>query len=95
MLFRSELWSELGKEGPVFKQCWPAFDAELAKEDLAEVVVQVNGKLRSRVHAAFGTPGPELERLAMADEKIAAFIAGKSIVKIIAVPDKLVNIVVK
>jgi len=90
-----ELWSELSKEGPVFKQCWPAFDAELAKEDLAEVVVQVNGKLRSRVHAAFGTPGPELELLAIADEKIAAFIAGKSIVKIIAVPDKLVNIVVK
>jgi len=90
-----ELWSELGKEGPVFKQCWPAFDAELAKEDLAEVVVQVNGKLRSRVYAAFGTAAPELERMAMSDEKTAALVAGRTVVKIITVPDKLVNIVVK
>jgi len=90
-----ELWSELGKEGPVFKQCWPAYDTELAKEDLAEIVVQVNGKLRSRVYAAFGTSSEEVERMALADEKIAAMIAGKKIVKIIPVPDKLVNIVVK
>jgi leucyl-tRNA synthetase len=90
-----ELWSELGKEGPAFKQCWPAFDEELAKEDLAEIVVQVNGKLRGRVFAAFGTPPAELERMALADEKVAALITGKTIVKIITVADKLANIVVK
>jgi leucyl-tRNA synthetase len=90
-----EIWEEIGKEGPVFRQCWPAFDAELAKEDEAEIVVQVNGKLRDRIYAPFGTPVEELERRAKAAEKVQAFLAGKQVVKVIAVPDKLVNIVVR
>jgi leucyl-tRNA synthetase len=90
-----EIWEELGKDGPVFRQSWPAFDAELAKEDLAEIVVQVNGKLRSRIHVPFGTPKEELEPLAMADEKVQPYLAGKQVVKVITVPDKLVNVVVK
>jgi leucyl-tRNA synthetase len=90
-----EIWDELGKEGPVFRQCWPAFDPELAKEDEAEVVVQVNGKLRSRIFAPFGTPKEELEARAMADEKVRPFVTGKQVVKVITVPDKIVNIVVK
>ena len=65
-----EIWDELGHEGPVFRQCWPAFDPELAKEDLAEIVVQVNGKLRSRIYVPFGTSKAELEAGAMADEKV-------------------------
>src|SRR5262249_43408436 len=90
-----EIWEELGREGPVFRQCWPAFDPELAKEDEAEIVVQVNGKLRDRVYAPFGTPKEELERRAQAAEKAQPFVAGKQIIRIITVPDKLVNIVVK
>jgi len=90
-----EIWDELGKEGPVFKQSWPIFNPDLAKEDEADIVVQVNGKVRGRVSARFGTPKDQLESLAMADEKVRSFIAGKQIVKVIAVPDKLVNIVVK
>jgi leucyl-tRNA synthetase len=90
-----EIWEELGKEGPVFRQCWPSYDPELAKADLAEVVVQVNGKLRSRIWMPFGTPGSELEARAIADEKIQPLLAGKKIVKAIVVPDKLVNIVVR
>jgi leucyl-tRNA synthetase len=90
-----EIWDELGKEGPVFKQSWPVFDPELAREDEAEVVVQVNGKVRSRIFAPFGTPNARLESLAMADEKVQQFTVGKQVVKVIAVPDKLVNIVVK
>ncbi|HTX33728.1 MAG TPA: leucine--tRNA ligase [Bryobacteraceae bacterium] len=88
-----EIWEELGHQGPVFRQCWPAYDAELAKEELAEIVVQVNGKLRARVYAAFGTPGGDLERLAVADDKVRPFLEGKTVRKIIVVPDKLVNIV--
>ena len=88
-----EIWDELGREGPVFRQCWPAFDAELAKEDEAEIVLQVNGKLRSRLYAPFGTPKQELEIKAMADEKVQPFLEGKRVVKVITVPDKLVNIV--
>ena len=90
-----EIWEELGNEGPVFRQPWPAFDIELGKEDEAEIVVQVNGKLRSRFAAPFGTPGEELEKRALADEKVKAFLVGKQVVKMIIVPDKLVNIVVK
>jgi leucyl-tRNA synthetase len=90
-----EIWDELGHEGPVFRQAWPAYDPELAKEDLAEVVVQVNGKLRSRIYVAFGTPAAELESLAKADDKVKPFLDGKQIVKVIPVPDKLINLVVK
>jgi leucyl-tRNA synthetase len=90
-----EIWDELGNQGPVFKQSWPAFDAELAKEDEAEIVVQVNGKLRTRIMVAFGTPKESLEAQAMADEKVRPHIDGKKVVKVISVPDKLVNIVVK
>jgi leucyl-tRNA synthetase len=90
-----EIWDELGHEGPVFRQSWPAFDPELAKDDEAEVVVQVNGKLRSRVLVPFGTAKDALESRALADEKVKPFVDGKQVVKIITVPDKLVNIVVK
>jgi leucyl-tRNA synthetase len=90
-----EIWGELGKQGPVFRQPWPAFDGELAKEDEAEIVVQVNGKLRGRIFAPFGTPKAELESQALADDKVKGFLDGKQVVKVIVVPDKLVNIVVK
>ena len=90
-----EIWEMSGREGPVFRQCWPAFDAELAKEDEAEIVVQVNGKLRTRMLAPFGTAKEELEKRALADEKVQPFVSGKQVVKVISVPDKLVNIVVK
>ena len=90
-----EIWEELGKKGPVFRQAWPPFDSELAKEDLAEVVVQVNGKLRGRVHAPFGASDEELIAAAKADEKVRPLVAGKTIAKAIVVPDKLVNFVVR
>jgi leucyl-tRNA synthetase len=90
-----EIWEELGRNGPVFRQSWPPFDPELAKEDEAEIVVQVNGKLRARFHAPFGTPKEELEARAQADERVRALLEGKRVVRIISVADKLVNIVVK
>jgi len=90
-----EIWEELGNDGPVFRRPWPAFNPELAKEEEAEIVVQVNGKLRSRIAAPFGTPKEELEARALADEKVKPFLEGKQVVKIITVPDKLVNIVVR
>src|SRR5579872_2867156 len=90
-----ELWEEQGRTGPVFKQAWPAYDPELAKEEEAEVVIQVNGKLRGRVFVAFGTPREMLEKLALDDAKVKTLLDGKQVVKVIVVPDKLVNIVVK
>jgi leucyl-tRNA synthetase len=90
-----EIWESMGRTGPVFRQPWPQYDAELAKEEGAEVILQVNGKLRSKLTVPFGTAKEELERLALADDKMQAHIQGKQIVKIIIVPDKLVNVVAK
>jgi leucyl-tRNA synthetase len=90
-----EMWEELGRTGPVFKQSWPAYDAELAREQMAEVVVQVNGKLRSRLHVPFGTPEEELKQAATADEKIRPLLEGKTLVKAIVVPDRIINLVVR
>ncbi len=90
-----EIWEELGKQGPVFRHPWPVFDPELAREDLAEVVVQVNGKLRGRIHVAFGMAEQDLIEQARTDEKVRPFLDGKRVVKAIVVPDKLVNFVVR
>jgi leucyl-tRNA synthetase len=90
-----DLWSELGHDEPVFRHPWPKFDPELAKDDLLEIPVQVNGKLRAHIHAPHGTSKEELEKLAFANEKIKPFVEAKQIVKVIVVPDRLVNIVVK
>jgi len=89
-----EIWEELGHDGPVFRQTWPTYDPELAKEELAEIVVQVNGKLRSHLHLPFGTSADELKASALDEPKVRALIDGKRVVKVIAVPDRLVNIVV-
>jgi leucyl-tRNA synthetase len=90
-----ELWEQLGRKGPVFRQPWPVYDEQLAKEDAADVVLQVNGKVRGRLSVAFGTSEDELKKLALADPKVQPFLEGKQVVKVVVVPDKLVNIVVK
>jgi leucyl-tRNA synthetase len=90
-----DLWALQGNSGAVFREPWPSFDPELAKADLIEIPVQVNGKLRGHIQAAPGTQKAELEKLALAVEKAQPFIAGKQVVKIVAVVDRLVNIVVK
>src|SRR2546426_5284855 len=90
-----ELWEELGRSAPVFKQEWPAYDAALAKDAEAEIVVQVNGKLRAHLSVPFGTPKDVLRERALAEPKVQPFINGKQVVNVIVVPDKLVNIVVK
>jgi len=90
-----ELWEQLGNKGPVFRQPWPTYDEALAKEDAADIVLQVNGKVRGRLSVPFGTSEDELTKLALADPKVQPFLEGKQVVKVIVVPDKLVNIVVK
>ncbi len=74
---------------------FPEYSEELAKADEIEIAVQVNGKLRSRVMASPETPNDELEKMAFADEKVREYTDGKEIVKVIVVPKRLVNIVVK
>ncbi len=90
-----EMWEMLGRTGPVFKQPWPKYDPALEKEDAAEVILQVNGKLRGKIIVPFGADQAELQKTALADPKVLPFLEGKQVVKVIVVPDKLVNIVVK
>ncbi len=74
---------------------FPAFNVELAKDDTIEIPVQVNGKLRSRVMASPEASNADLEAMALADPKVGEHTAGKEIVKIVVVPKRLVNIVVR
>ncbi|MDT2826421.1 leucine--tRNA ligase [Vagococcus lutrae] len=88
-----ELWSRLGNEGSITYVPWPEYDENHLVEDTLEIVIQINGKVRERMMVARDTSQKELEELALANETIQAQIEGKTIRKIIAVPNKLVNIV--
>jgi leucyl-tRNA synthetase len=91
-----EMWEGLGREGGLLKGApWPVADAELAKKEELEIPVQVNGKLRSRVIVAPDISEEDLRTMALADAKIQSFIDGQKIVKVIVVPQRLVNVVVK
>jgi leucyl-tRNA synthetase len=89
-----ELWETLGQRGSIFRQPWPVADAVLAQADAVEVVVQVNGKVRSRQHVPRGTAEDRLKALALDDPRIHVWTAGKAVRKVVVIPDKLVNIVV-
>jgi leucyl-tRNA synthetase len=91
----SELWEELGETGSVLCAPWPVSNAELAKENELEIPVQINGKLASVVTVAADADAKTIEAAALADEKVQARSAGKNVVKVIVVPGKLVNLVVK
>ena len=86
----------LGEKGSLLRQAaWPKYDPALAKEDEIEIPVQVNGKLRSRVTVPVDASEETVREAALADEKIKAALVGKQIVKVIVVPGKLVNLVLK
>jgi leucyl-tRNA synthetase len=74
---------------------FPTHSEDLALSDEVEIAVQVNGKLRSRIMVAPETANDELERMALADAKVQEYTAGKQIAKVIVVPNRLVNVVVK
>jgi leucyl-tRNA synthetase len=94
-----EMWEGLGYQGGLLKSeksaPWPTADPELAKKDELEIPVQVNGKLRSRVVVAPDITEEELRSLALADAKVQSFIDGHKVVKVIVVPQRLVNVVIK
>ncbi|MGH1688064.1 leucine--tRNA ligase [Enterococcus faecalis] len=88
-----ELWQILGNEESLTYVPWPTYDEAALVEDEVEVVFQVNGKLRGKQNVARGLIKEELEQIAMNHEAVKEFIEGKTVRKVIAVPDKLVNIV--
>ncbi len=88
-----ELWEQLEYKGSCLEADWPACDESLLVEDEIEMVVQINGKVRSRIQVAAAAENEELESSALADSKIAALIEGLEVRKVIIVPGRLVNIV--
>ena len=90
-----ELWSLLGNHSRITDQKWPEFDASKIVEDLAEIVVQINGKVRGKVTVSADAAQDEVQAAAGEDEKLRAQLEGKNIVKVIYVPGRILNIVVK
>jgi len=93
--FAAEMWEEIGGEGVVFRTAWPVANEELAREDEIEIPVQVNGKLVNVVKVPAGSDEETVKAAGLADEKVKVRIEGKTVVKVIVVPGKLVNLVVK
>jgi len=90
-----ELWEMLGHSGGLWTVRWPAFNADLAKDEQVEIVVQINGRVRGKLKIAAGATQDEVMALAKAQADVAAHLAGKTVVKVIYVQDKLLNIVVR
>jgi leucyl-tRNA synthetase len=91
----AELWEDLGEEGVILRAPWPQSDPALAKEDELEIPVQFNGRLATVVRVPADAGREEMQSAALADEKVRARLDGKTPVKIIVVPGKLINLVVK
>lgn len=89
-----ELWERLGEVELIAHAPWPICDPEALKREEVTIVVQVNGKLRGRVQLAVDASNEEAEAAALADERVQNHTAGKTVRKVIVVPNRLVNIVV-
>ncbi len=89
-----ELWTIIGKQGPLIDVPWPDFDHSVASEEKITIVVQINGKVRSRITVATDEEEETIKKLALSEERIQSLLSDKKIVKVILVPKKLVNIVV-
>ena len=90
-----EMWEHLGYGGSVHDQSWPEYDEKALVKDTVEIVVQINGKIKEKLDIAGGLSKEEMEKTVMENEKVKGLVEGKNVVKVIAVPGKLINIVVK
>jgi leucyl-tRNA synthetase len=92
--FCEEVWQNLGNQESVFKSSWPEFDPKILVEDTVTIVVQVNGKVRSKLGVALNLAEEKLREICLADEKLKPWIGDKPLKKFIVVPNKIINIVV-
>ena len=90
-----EMWETLGNDRGIFRHGWPSYDDSAVQEEQLEIVLQVNGKVRSRLTVSPDTGEEEIKAMALDDERVKEFLNGKKVIKVISVPHKLVNIVVK
>lgn len=93
--FCDELWEEMGNTGYLFNEKWPSYDKKLTVSSEVVMAVQVNGKVRGTVEVERGTDKDTVEKLALNLENVKKHMEGKTLVKLIVIPDKIVNIVVK
>lgn len=89
------LWQQLGHQTAIINESWPEVDNKALEQDEVQIIVQVNGKLRAKLMLGANTDKAQVEVQALADENVVKFTSGKTIVKVIVVPNKLVNIVIK
>ena len=90
-----ELWERMGMPYSIFNRKWPEWDEKALVRDETEIVIQLNGKIKEKIIVPSGMDREKTVDAAMKNEKVEALLAGRSAVKVIAVPGKLVNIVVK
>ena len=90
-----EMWEHLGHEDLVYRAQWPTYDESAMVQDTVEIVVQLNGKVKERVDAPTGLDKDAFAEAVMKEDKVKALLEGKQIIKVIAVPGKLLNVVVK
>ena len=89
------LWQQLGHQTAIINESWPEVDNKALEQDEVQIIVQVNGKLRAKLMLSADTDKAQVEVQALTDENVVKFTSGKTIVKVIVVPNKLVNIVIK
>ncbi|MCL2265867.1 MAG: class I tRNA ligase family protein, partial [Treponema sp.] len=89
-----ELWEKLGRNESVSKCKWPSYDDALTRDDQVNIVVQVNGKIREKFVVPAGTSKEELEKTALSLPGVQKWLEGQAVKKVVAIPDKLVNIVI-
>ncbi|AKP66827.1 leucine--tRNA ligase [Companilactobacillus ginsenosidimutans] len=90
-----ELWSKFGNDGSITYAKWPTYDEAKLVSDTVDMIIQVNGRLRDKLSLPVDTDKEKVKELALSDEKVQKFLDGKDVVKVIVVPNKIVNIVVK
>lgn len=91
----AEMWEHLGYEGALHEQPWPEYDEKALVKDSIEIVVQINGKIKDKINIPGDMSRDDMIKLADENDKIKALTEGKNVVKVIAVPGKLINLVVK
>lgn len=90
-----EMWNNMGQAGTLCKQQWPVYDPKALVKDSIEIVIQINGKIKDKIQVQSGLSRDDFQKQSMENPSVSALLSGKSVVKIIAVPDKLLNIVIK
>ncbi len=90
-----EMWEHMGQAESLTTMSWPEYDEAALVKDEVEIVVQINGKVKEKLKVASNLDKESLEKIAMENEKVQALLEGRTVIKVVAVPNRLLNIVIK